>query len=254
MSLKYKNHHFLFVNGLHRSGTSILFKLIKAQKNISGFNNTGVFEDEGQHLQSVYPAAKDYGGPGKFGFQQQAYLDENSNLITEENRIKLFKQWSVYWDLNNSILVEKSPPNIIRTRFLQAMYPNSSYLTITRHPIAVSFATQKWSHNSLDRLIKHWIICHEAYQRDQALLKSELLVKYEDFCAEPDTIVNKISMWIDSEMIIDIGENIQNMNSKYFKMWEKYQKGFFTGFMAQRIIKKYENKLNEFGYSLLTLR
>ena len=254
MSLEYNNHHFIFVNGLHRSGTSILFKLIKAQKNISGFSNTGVIEDEGQHLQSVYSPANDYGGPGKFGFQKQAYLDEKSNLITEENRLKLFMQWSVYWDLDNFTLTEKSPPNIIRTRFLQAMYPNSSFLTITRHPVAVSFATQKWSRNSLERLIKHWIICHEAYRRDQELLKSKLLIKYEDFCGDPLSTIDKISMLIDTEIIIsDKIETIQNMNAKYFKMWEDYKKGIFTGLIARRIIKKYETKLNEFGYSLLSL-
>ena len=254
MSVEYKKYHFLFINGLHRSGTSILFKWIKAQKNISGFSNTGVVEDEGQHLQSVYLAANNYGGPGKFGFRKQAYLDENSNLISEVNRMKLFKQWSMYWDLNNSILVEKSPPNIIRTRFLQAMYPNSSFLTITRHPIAVSFATQKWSNNSLDRLIKHWIICHEAYRRDQELLKSKFLIKYEDFCSDPKSTVDDISMWMDAEIIIpDVVEAVKNMNGKYFKMWEDYQKGFFTSFMAKNIIKKYEDKLNEFGYSLLSI-
>jgi hypothetical protein len=253
MSLEYKKHHFLFVNGLHRSGTSILFKWIKAQKNISGFSDTGVIEDEGQHLQSVYSAANNYGGPGKFGFRKQAYLDQNSDLITDANRSKLFEQWSLYWDLNNSILVEKSPPNIIRTRFLQAMYPNSSFLTITRHPIAVSFATQKWSHNSLNKLIKHWIVCHEAYRKDQEFLKSQLLIKYEDFCADPISTVDQISKWMDTEIIIPEGvEDIKNMNAKYFKMWEDYQKGFFSGFLARRIIKKYEAKLNEFGYSLLS--
>jgi len=254
MSLEYKKHHFLFINGLHRSGTSILFKWIKAQKNISGFSDTGVIEDEGQHLQNVYSAAYNYGGPGKFGFQKRSYLTENSDLITDVNRSKLFEQWSEHWNLNQSILVEKSPPNLIRTRFLQAMYSNSSFLTITRHPIAVSFATQKWSHNSLNKLIKHWLICHEAYRRDQEFLNSKLLIKYEDFCAQPKSIIDQIAQLMDVEIIIpESVEKVKNMNEKYFKMWEDYQKGFFTRFIARRIIKKYESKLNDFGYSLIDL-
>ena len=54
MDKSYSNHHFVFVNGLHRSGTSILYRLLSAQLNFSGFSETGVPEDEGQHLQTVY--------------------------------------------------------------------------------------------------------------------------------------------------------------------------------------------------------
>ena len=38
----------------------------------SGLSGTGVREDEGQHLQHVYPKAKVYGGSGRFAFDPQA--------------------------------------------------------------------------------------------------------------------------------------------------------------------------------------
>ena len=65
-----KKHKFIFICGLHRSGTSLLYKILKSQKNISGMENTGVIEDEGQHLQTVFNAANKHGGPGKFGFDK----------------------------------------------------------------------------------------------------------------------------------------------------------------------------------------
>ena len=86
MDKSYSNHHFIFVNGLHRS-TSILYRVLSAQSNFSGFSETGVPEDEGQH-QSVYKAAKYYGGPGRFGFDKRSYLNEFSSLISEKNRCK----------------------------------------------------------------------------------------------------------------------------------------------------------------------
>ncbi|MEI2612689.1 MAG: hypothetical protein V9G20_28950 [Candidatus Promineifilaceae bacterium] len=58
------NHQFIFIGGLHRSGTSILFKTLRDHPQISGFYNTQVPEDEGQHLQTVIPPAKAFGGPG----------------------------------------------------------------------------------------------------------------------------------------------------------------------------------------------
>ena len=61
-------HRFVFLAGLHRSGTTLLARLLAAHPEVSGFSGTGVPADEGQHLQTVYPAAKVYGGPGRFGF------------------------------------------------------------------------------------------------------------------------------------------------------------------------------------------
>ena len=154
---------FIFVCGLHRSGTSLLYKVLKEQHGISGLSNTNVIEDEGQHLQSVYEPAKIYGGPGKFGFNEESFLTDTSSLITPQNKEKLFKEWSRFWDLNSDFLLEKSPPNLVRTLFLQEMFPNTYFIIITRHPIATSIATKKWSKTSYYSLIKHWVVCHNEF-------------------------------------------------------------------------------------------
>jgi hypothetical protein len=44
----------VFIGGLHRSGTSIVHRCLSDHPDVSGFQSTGVWEDEGQHLQSVY--------------------------------------------------------------------------------------------------------------------------------------------------------------------------------------------------------
>jgi hypothetical protein len=64
--------------------------------------------------------------------------------VTPENRQKLFEEWSRYWDVSKPYLLEKSPPNLIRTRFLQAMFPSSYFVVLLRHPIPVALATQPW--------------------------------------------------------------------------------------------------------------
>jgi len=116
--------------------------------------NTGVPEDEGQHLQTVFPNAAFYGGPGEFAFNADSYLDEKSGIISEANRSKLIKEWSKHWDLTKAVLLEKSPPNLIRTRFLQAMFPGAYFITVVRHPVAVAYATQKMF---LTRLADSWV-------------------------------------------------------------------------------------------------
>jgi len=49
---------FVFISGLHRSGTSILHRILRSSEGISGFHDTNVPQDEGQHLQSVFNPQK----------------------------------------------------------------------------------------------------------------------------------------------------------------------------------------------------
>src|SRR5438105_15342862 len=104
------DHQLVFVVGLHRSGTSILARCLAAHPEISGLSNTGVPQDEGQHLQTVFPTAKQLGGFGGLGFNPPARLTGASGLATEESRRRLFDAWSPYWDLSKPVLLEKSPP------------------------------------------------------------------------------------------------------------------------------------------------
>jgi len=170
-------HHFVFLGGLHRSGTTLLFRMLREHPAISGFANNQdanewlAAEDEGQYLQSVYPQAIYWGGPGKFAFAPEAHLTEQSELLTVENKAKLAIQWFPYWDLSKHFLLEKSPPNLIWTRFLQSAFPNSSFVIIERHPVAVSLATEKWSPTGLVSLVEHWLVAHETFEKDRAHLR-----------------------------------------------------------------------------------
>src|SRR6266513_2774569 len=92
------NRKYIFVCGLHRSGTSVLGRNIARLENCTGFENTPGFTFEGQGLQDVYPRAFAYGGPGKFGFDSRAHLTENSDLLTPQKVERLRASWHAYWD------------------------------------------------------------------------------------------------------------------------------------------------------------
>jgi len=247
---EWREKHFIFIGGLHRSGTSLLHRIVRSHPDISGFANTGVWEDEGQHLQTVYPPALVFGGAGKFAFHPQARMDENHPLATEENADKLFKQWSRYWNVEKKFLVEKSPPNIIRMRFLQKLFPHSCFIIILRHPIPVSYATKKWAKTSIPHLIRHTLYTYSLFNDDIPYIRRLLVIRYEEFVKHPQCYMEQIWKFIGVASVPIEQEIKQDANARYFSWWAQDLKHPWHRWRLRWLVRRYEPVANIFGYSL----
>ena len=158
-------------------------------------------DDEGQLLQDVYPIDTELGGAGRFGFDPRAHLTETSLLLTPEKIARLHENWHMYWDKSKPICVEKTPGNLLMTRFLQAAFPNSYFIVIRRHPVAVSMSTQsmrlpgiiwKIKATSVHRLFEHWLHCHELFEQDRKYLKRVYELSYEDYSKDPARYIGRL--------------------------------------------------------------
>jgi hypothetical protein len=244
------SHQFAFIAGLHRSGTSILFKCLKDHPEISGFHDTGVSEDEGQHLQSVYLPAKEYGGPGKFGHAPAMRLTEASPLVSEESRARLLAEWGRYWDLSRPVLLEKSPPNLLKTRFLQALFPGAAFVAILRHPVAVSYATQRWCDAGVRPLIEHWLACHEAFAEDAPRLGRLAVLKYEEFVARPGEHLRALHAFLGVSARPCTRPVLPDTNDKYFGRWREKLREMSDHAAGRAALAALEGRVRRFGYSL----
>jgi hypothetical protein len=254
-----QTHPFAILGGLHRSGTTLLFRMLREHPEISGFANNqdanewlGA-EDEGQYLQSVYPPAIFWGGPGKFAFSPDAHLTEESEFLTPENKTRLAYEWFPFFDLAKRYLLEKSPPNILWTRFLQSVFPNSSFVIIQRHPVAVSLATEKWSPTGLTSLVEHWLVAHEIFDKDRAHLKRVMTIKYETLISEPPATLGTIYNFLELEPHPTTFEATSEHNKKYFAQWRALQNDPQSSAAIQECIRLYESRVRAFGYSLQDL-
>ncbi len=243
-------YKFIFLCGLHRSGTSPLFRILREHPEISGFHNTGVPEDEGQFLQTVFPAARIFGGAGRFGLVPEAHLTEKSPLVTSENQERLFTDWARYWDLSKQCLLEKSPPNLIRTRFLQALFPNSYFVVIFRHPIPVSLSTSKWTACNLHSLVEHWIHCHDLFELDHPHLNRVLVIRYEDLIRSTSFVVGQICKFLDLAPHVPTPLDPAG-NDAYFSNWRSLSQDKARRKEFRQIVRKYERKVRSHGYSLM---
>jgi len=245
---------FAFVCGVHRSGTSLLYRCIGQHPAVSRFTGTGVPEDEGQHLQSIFPTPRHRGGPHAFAWHPEMRLTEQSEWVSETNRQRLFEEWASHWDLSRRVLLEKSPPNIIKTRFLQALFPNSSFIFIMRHPVAACLALKAKAWNgsrraSLDRLIEHWCLCHEYMAEDLPFLRRTLVLRYEDFVAEPPECLDQVFALLSLPPISSDVEVHADMNRGYFEQWQYRWRRPFR-FSPPGTSAELEERVNRFGYSL----
>ena len=295
----------VLLGGPHRAGTTILWKAISAHPDVSGFGTsqeTGVDESEGILLQDVYSRhgigmeeimkkVKHYEnqmlGVGRYALQveEKVHLTESDPRITRDNLVKILNRFGQYWNLTKPVLIEKSPPTMTMSRFLQAMYhvndnddddnkktdgPKVKFVFITRHPIANMMAHEnmvgRYSHLTYDVLMRNYIQMHRYLLEDvQHLDNDPLILRLEDFAIDPAAILAKIYNWVgidadDSTIkeVLDerLGTKIwADPNKKYRARWcGKAEKDNMSVHKRKSIESKYQtiikDDLAKFGYDL----
>jgi hypothetical protein len=214
------NRH-IFVCGLHRSGTSLITRSLAEHPQITGFQNTGVIEDEGQFLQTVMPLEITYGGVGRFGFDPRAHLTEASSLNTPANAQKLLSEWNRHWDDNRRVRIEKTPSNLLRMRLLAELARPSHFIIVTRHPVAACLATLKWTEGNLFRLLSHWVHCYRIARSDALRLHHVAWTSYEAFVADPEGERNRLLAFAGLPPCKGLTSSVRNENQKYFDQWRQ---------------------------------
>lgn len=255
------DHQFVFVIGMPRSGTTALARLVASHPNVSGLTNTGVPWDEGDYLQSVYPKEDELGGGNRFGLHPSAHLTERSPLIETAGE-RLFAAWSPYWDLSKPILCEKTPANIVRTRFLQAALPNSKFIFVHRHPIAHALAVVRFDYRALlSTVIRNWLACHRYLAEDLPHLRHTLTLRYEELTRDPETSSKAIEAFLQVGPGINSSRIKAGLNEPYLRSWTRkdYRSGphrlrnlakrIWSEAEVRYIERRYEREINAFGYS-----
>lgn len=214
----------VFICGLHRSGTTLLERLIASHFDIS-YLRMKVSQSEGQHAQSVYSPAKLFGGPGQFAFHDDMRRELSGLDDYETHKTAIMTDWERFVVGTSTRLIEKSPPNVTKIWWLRKVFPNARFIIITRDPRATSVATQKWSHTTHSKLMDHW---HAAYT--QALNDWDdtdtMHLRYEDICEDRPSVLVKLEEFLDAPLrprqqrIDSRFESITNSNPKYVAAFE----------------------------------
>lgn len=230
----------IFVGGLQRSGTTLLGRLLASHPAVAGLVGTPTDEDEGQFIQDVFPDDHVMGRPdgGKRGrvnqwaYHPEAHLTESDLSGRPNAATRLTESWRPYWSRPDALRrVEKSPSNVMKTRFLQAVFPGSRYVIVTRHPVTQALAIRKWvdlRHRlGLDfgQMIDHWLTAMETFAADAPSLKHVLTVRYEDLLADGQDVMQRINSFLAlPEYEYDVS-SLSDRDAVYRSYWENARTG-----------------------------
>lgn len=246
-----EQHQMVFIGGLHRSGTSPFHRALCAHPEVSGFSGTGVPEDEGQHLQDVLPSGRAFGGPARFGYAEAAHLTEDHPLATVESADRLRAAWAPHWDASCRVLVEKSPPNLIRMRLLQALVPSARFVVVLRHPVVVSLATVKWRRTTrFARILDHWFHVHRIALADAPHVHDLRFVRYEDVTADPEAVFGSIAEWLGLSSPIDTTSIRRDGNERYAAEWARRRAHPLWQLPTRRLIERHRDEAARYGYRM----
>jgi hypothetical protein len=226
----------VFVCGLHRSGTTLLERMLAARFELS-YLRADVPESEGQHMQSVYRTARDHGGPGRFAFSR-TMRDELPALGDPRHcRERIIADWHRFVVGDSTTLLEKSPPNLTKIEWLRRVFPEGRFVIMARDPRAVSAATQKWSKTSLPELMMHWNVAYAQAMEDYCT-EDCTVVRYEDLTEASGPVIERLGEFLQlvpraaSDALESRHSGIRNSNTDYIEMHKgtRYGAGIWNRF------------------------
>ena len=224
---------WIFLVGCYNSGTTLLAELLGQHPSISALPTEGHFITD----QFV----KDY----EIGLPRMWVEREDLFRLTEEDEgpdpIRLKKEWGMRLDLRKPVLLEKSPPNSAKTRWLQKHFENAYFVGIIRNGYAVAEGITRKANPThlkdswpIEMSAYQWKHSNEVLQQDAEHLQHFMWVTYEDLAADTMGTLNKITEFVgitgfegfESDRTWSIherDEKVRNMNDESIKRLDRQQ-------------------------------
>lgn len=229
---------WVFLVGCYNSGTTLLAELMSQHHQISALPT------EGHFITDEFIKDYDVGLPRMWVNREELfYLTENDEGPNPD-RIK--KEWCMRLDTSKPVLVEKSPPNTAKMRWLQKHFENTYFVGIIRNGYAVAEGiTRKGDPQHIREgwpigmSAYQWIRSNEVLENDSKLLDRYIQITYEDLTEKPTEILNQIASFIgiDNFKLINKDQNwsiherqepIRNMNKDSISRLSKEQIDIIT--------------------------
>jgi hypothetical protein len=110
------------------------------------------------------------------------------------DRIK--KVWDGYWDKSRPLLIEKSPPHLIRTKDIVKHFRPCYFLIMVRNPYAHCEGLIRRNNWSATRAAEFSVRCLRQQEKNSGELQHALCFTYEELGANPRAVSEKIQSFL----------------------------------------------------------
>jgi hypothetical protein len=180
---------WLFVLGLHGSGTTLMKTILEQHPSIRSMPK------EGQFYTNAIPQVVMYGLMRRFTARLDLFRLTEASLPMAALRAQF--DWSFVYPNAKGIKLEKSSTNLIRARWLQAHFTPSRFVTIFRDPYAVCASTRRrYPAVTIEEIARQWKVAHDLLLEDLPHLEKNLILYYEDLCGDLEAQLQRLSAFL----------------------------------------------------------
>lgn len=162
---------YLFILCPPYSGSTLLWKLISTSANVSSLPMEGQFLPELESIMRDKP------------------WDAKRALPWPE--IKTV--WESYWDMSKPVLLEKSPPNLIRTHDILAYFQPVKFIIMVRNPYAHAEGLMRRNDWTATRAANFSMTCLRKQLANAKNLDESLVITYESLVNDPAKICRQLA-------------------------------------------------------------
>lgn len=213
---------WLFILGVNNSGTTLFARILESHPDILALPH------EGQLLTEALPRP-DYENVVRLWTKKMEKF-----RLTEANDGASARaaqaDWMKLYPAGPGLRLEKSPPNTIRSLWLQKYFPDTMFIALTRHPYAVCEGIRRRMGCTLEEAASHWNTANTILLEDIPKLEKCILMKYEELMSNPDMALVNIARFLgikdafDRQTISELESHsidgqtrgLTNMNQKSF--------------------------------------
>ena len=182
---------WVFIVGCYNSGTTLLHDVLAALPEVAHLPR------EGQYCTDQLLVPSRIGLARAWALQPELFtLDATSANAPDIQRLQ--RQWcSMMSAPEREIYLEKSIPNAARIPWLNAVFPDASFIGIVRNGYVVAEGIRRKAGRSMAQGARQWAVANKIMLHDLESVERSHVISYEDFTESPASTIRELSSFLD---------------------------------------------------------
>lgn len=240
---------FVFVMAPPYSGSTVLTQLLETSEAVSALPGEGQFLPEVRDVMRLDP----------WGAHQSLPWDAIREV------------WEAYWDMDRPLLLEKSPPNLIKSAAIEAAFDPAWFILMMREPYAhieglarrpdvppMELAKRAAREDCIARAAECWIMFARAQAETLDARRHAIWFTYEEMTQEPGAVATKLQEFLPELGALDTAarfgvHSVSGTAARELEDMNEDKRKLLTARDFAQIteaLRTHADLLNRFGYTL----